>query len=326
MTCLKPIFSGRAASGLGLVAGLSALTFSPAPAHAVKCSFGTEEHLGFIQDLSIKGPWGEELYLGHKYSFQDLCFPYSITDEGYIIGIKGQKKYYNLSAAQIADYQKDGVLPKPLPSYQLSIVDYAIGNLLWILLASFLILIFFGRWRQRRQREALPFHAAGVELLTRGQFNAALQELTKASKLAPNAADILVNRGHAYAGLEKHDLALKDYTTAIRMNPNDVNALVSRATMSVERGNHDGAIIDLSKVIQLTQAELAYSSRGDVYAKMGDFQAALKDFGKAIEVNPASAGAHRMRAKVHRSMNREDLAQADEARANEIIAASAAMS
>jgi tetratricopeptide (TPR) repeat protein len=326
MTCSKPVFRGRPPAILGLIVGVSALALSAAPAHAAKCSFGTEEHLRFIQDLSIKGPWGEDLYLGHKFSFQDVCFPYSLTDDGYIIGIKGQKKYYKLTAAQIADYQKDGVLPTPLPAYQFSIADYVIGNLLWICIACFVMLGLFGRWRQKQQSRALPIYSAGVELLNRGQFAAALDEFTKAAKLAPKLPGILVNRGHAYAGLEMVDLALKDYTTAVRMNPNDVSALMSRATMSLMRGNHDGAIIDLSKVIQLTEAELAYASRGDVYAKMGDFEAALKDFGKAIEVNPASAGAHRMRAKLHRAMNREDLAQADEARANEVIAAPAAMS
>src|SRR5262245_56318378 len=53
-----------------------ALPVSSAPAHAVKLRFGTDDQLVKLQDVEFKGPQGELLYLGYKYSFHYFVLPY----------------------------------------------------------------------------------------------------------------------------------------------------------------------------------------------------------------------------------------------------------
>jgi hypothetical protein len=93
--------------------------------------FGTEDHLRPIQDVAFKGPKGEALYLGYKFSYHCFILPYSVSDEGYVLGVKGtDTTYYRLTKAQIEQLQASGQLPSPLPSYQLSTSDYVMGHML----------------------------------------------------------------------------------------------------------------------------------------------------------------------------------------------------
>lgn len=297
------------------------MTAFAAPAHAVKCRFGTEDHITHLRDTNLTSSDGNALYLGYRFTYRYLCLPYAMIDEGYVLGVKDQQRYHPLTATEIAGLQQQGSLPSPLPPNQHGVFDYVFGFFLWFVGLAVALWIWIAGRREKRQKQALPNLQAGVDLLNHGQFAAAADELTKAAKLAPKVPAILLYRGHAYANMNETDKALADYTAAVRMQPDYVDALVSRAGLSLKRGNQQGAIIDFDKVVDVTKAEMAYALRGDAYAKIGDFEAALKDFGCAIEVNPITVGARRMRAQVYRAINREDLAQADEAKANELSAA-----
>ena len=100
------------------------------PAHAAKIYFGTQDYLRPIQDVAIKGPNGEELYLGNKYSFHSFVMPYSLSDDGYILGVKGRNAIFLLDKTKIERFQASGPLPTPLPAYELSALDYVMGHLL----------------------------------------------------------------------------------------------------------------------------------------------------------------------------------------------------
>ena len=51
--------------------------------------------------------------------------------EGHILGVRGQQSYYRLDSADVTSFQARGLLPTPLPPYELSALDYAMGYLLW---------------------------------------------------------------------------------------------------------------------------------------------------------------------------------------------------
>ena len=76
-----------------------------APAQAAKLHFGTQEYLRQIQDVEVKGPKGEALYLGHKYSFHSFILPYRMTDDGYVLGVRGEQSYFRLNDANIKSMQ-----------------------------------------------------------------------------------------------------------------------------------------------------------------------------------------------------------------------------
>jgi uncharacterized protein len=118
---------------LAALALLCAL-MAASPAQAAKVYFGTQDHLNKIQDVDIKGPNGEELYLGYKYSISSFIAPYTLSDDGYILGIRGKNSYFEIDDAKIKALQAEGQLPTPLPKYEISTFDYLFGHLLWGLL------------------------------------------------------------------------------------------------------------------------------------------------------------------------------------------------
>ena len=100
---------------VALIALMAVSVLGAAPAQAAKLYFGTQEYLRQIQDVEVKGPKGEALYLGHKYSFHSFILPYRMTDDGYVLGVRGEQSYFRLDDANIKSMQARGQLPSPLP-------------------------------------------------------------------------------------------------------------------------------------------------------------------------------------------------------------------
>ena len=142
-----------------------------APAHALKVMFGTRDYLVTIQDVDIKGPAGETLYLGHKYAHHSFIAPYMLSDDGYILGVVGQNRYFKLDASLIEQFQASGKLPKPLPPYEISIIDYLFGYMLWLIIAGIAVAGYFSSRKAARAKEALPFAHAGLAHEQAGQLD-----------------------------------------------------------------------------------------------------------------------------------------------------------
>ena len=127
------------------------LTLAGTPAHAGKMMFGTSETINKIKDLQSKGPNGEALFLGYKLSRYSFVAPLYMTDDGYVIGIAGTDRFLPLDAASIADFQKSGELPNPLPAYDIPLFEYAFGYLLWVILPFIGLWIYLeGIWKRRK--------------------------------------------------------------------------------------------------------------------------------------------------------------------------------
>jgi hypothetical protein len=87
-----------------LIGILGALAASAAPAGAAaRMCFGIQEYLTPLRDVAIKNAAGEALYLGYKHSFHCFVLPYTVSDDGYVLGVKGGgNRYYRLDQARIA--------------------------------------------------------------------------------------------------------------------------------------------------------------------------------------------------------------------------------
>jgi hypothetical protein len=178
--------SGVARATLFLLALLCAFAGLAPPAAAAKMMFGTKEYLHKIQDLDLRGQNGEALYLGYKFSHHSFIAPYRTTDDGYILGVVGEQRYYPLTAALIERLQAQKRLPVPLPPYELSALDYFFGHLLWMILAGIAVFILFSILKQRRSKKALPFAQAGLAHHRAGNLDAAIAEYGKALEFARN--------------------------------------------------------------------------------------------------------------------------------------------
>ena len=330
MWCVR-LSRSRLPAALMVVGALIVLAASASPARAAKMYFGTREYLTLIQDVSIKGPNGEELYLGYKYSFYSFIMPYSVSDDGYILGVKGRQAYLHLDQAHIVAYQASGLLPSPLPPYRLSLLDYAMGHLLWIM--PFVILAIYGfnelrrrRWRERRQR-AYPHFVSGCQCDERGDLDQAISHYDKAIEIDPDFEVALVNRGASHGRRGDDERAVSDFTRAIKIGPKQatLQGLLNRAIAYQKIGYLDGAIADYTRVIKETNAAGAYVNRGNAFMSKDDYRKAVADYTKAIKLAPESAVAYQARSVAYAKQGNADLARADNATARRIAGESPVM-
>jgi tetratricopeptide (TPR) repeat protein len=293
--------------------------FAP-PALAAKIMFGAKEYLQKLQDTDIKSPQGESLYLGYKYSHHALILPYRTTDDGYILGVVGQQRYYALDAALIARLQAQRLLPSPLPPYSISWLDYLIGYLLWFIVAGIAASIPLAWLKRRRQKQATPFAEAGLAHHRSGNLDAAIAEYDEALKRHPKFVDVLMLRGDAHKARGEIDRAIGDYSKIILANAKNARALVARGAAFEAKSLLAFAIDDYTRAIKSSKAPIAYFMRGNAHLGSGDAKAAIKDYTSAIDKNNDFAAAYGNRALAYERVGRSDLAHADQQAAARITA------
>src|SRR5207253_7660725 len=107
------------------------------------------------------------------YSF---IMPYSLSDDGYILGVKGRDSYFRLNKADIEGFQARGQLPTPLPPYELSALDYAMGHILWAV--PIFVAGAFGvtALKRRRRQRALPYFNSALGHSQNGAFDQAIAD------------------------------------------------------------------------------------------------------------------------------------------------------
>jgi len=125
---------------------IALLTLVPnlASARRIGGIFGKSERIQKITDVDIKGTNGEDLYLAHKTTSLFIFMGVYMTDDGYVLGVKGGiDAYYPMDEEQIKKFQASGVLPTPLPPYKIELTEWLWGFSLWILLAVLAVIWFF---------------------------------------------------------------------------------------------------------------------------------------------------------------------------------------
>lgn len=100
--------------------------------------FGKDQKVKFIQDIPLKGPNDETLFLGHMVETRFFIAGIYVKDSGYALGVKGNGNsdfYYPLPEGEkLIILQQENLIPNPLPAYTLSTFDYAIGYSLWLII------------------------------------------------------------------------------------------------------------------------------------------------------------------------------------------------
>ena len=115
--------------------------------------FGDDVRINFIEDVTLKGNDSEALFLGYKTTTKFFLLGVYVTDDGYVLGIKGKEEYYDLPADKVTEFQSQGLLPNPLPPYQLATLDYVFGYSLWLALVALLAYGGFSVLRKRTKSE-----------------------------------------------------------------------------------------------------------------------------------------------------------------------------
>jgi tetratricopeptide (TPR) repeat protein len=174
-----------------------------------------------------------------------------------------------------------------------------------------------------------PLALRGFIRLERRELVAARGDLDRAHELAPGDATVLSTR----AGLRRlqgdEAGALADYGEALALAPDDLVAAFGRAQLLSARGDAASALADLDRVLaarpdgsddELVQVE-ALIARAMLHGRAGRFDAAVGDAERALQLDPRSGHAYRVRAEVRIARGDTSGAESDLRRALELLPA-----
>ena len=117
------------------VLAILALSATQADARRGVLQFGMQEDVHFLQNIRLKGPRGQMLYLGYITRTQNFFLPIYVTDGGYALATGDREGYFPVpTGAELARLQEAGALPNPLPPYRLTVGNYVMGYFLWMML------------------------------------------------------------------------------------------------------------------------------------------------------------------------------------------------
>ena len=104
--------------------------------------------------------------------------------------------------------------------------------------------IHWGPEARQKRREAAIHNNRGLAYGEKGDYDSAIEALTKAIELNPNYAAAYNNRGNAYRDNGNFDRAIADYTKAIELKPDFVEAYNHRDDAYYAKGDYDHAIVE----------------------------------------------------------------------------------
>jgi len=173
----------------------------------------------------------------------------------------------------------------------------------------------------KTELSVLPYLNRGKYLMTtKGDFEAALKDYSRAVQLKPDNPEPLKSRGKAYfmmAGMEKNknqmasllELAVKDYTEALtKPDLNDQSksdAYASRAAAYGMAGMYEQCIADATQSIKLDpKNKSGYANRSNAYLNTGQFEYALNDYAEYLNIDPNSAEFWYERGMLQRTLTR----------------------
>jgi tetratricopeptide (TPR) repeat protein len=126
----------------------------------------------------------------------------------------------------------------------------------------------------------------GLALFEEGKTEEAIDHYNTAIRIKP---DVLVyfNRGNAFSKVGQYQRAIEDLSRVIHWKPDYTSAYSNRGVAYHELGQYQQAIEDYNKAIRLEpNYASAYSNRGITYHKLGQYQQAIEDYNEAIRLEP----------------------------------------
>ena len=141
---------------LGLVVALVVVAF--AGQAWAWTPFGTDERITRLEDVGLTTPGGDALFIGYKISTVYFIGGVYVSNDGYVLGLRATPKYYvdMPPPDMLAEFQRKGMLPNPLPPYRMEFGDYLKGFSLWLVVlpiaAAYLYVLFIIRGGGRRRR------------------------------------------------------------------------------------------------------------------------------------------------------------------------------
>lgn len=125
----------------------------------------------------------------------------------------------------------------------------------------------------------------GIFQLRQGDYEKAIELLSKAIEDNAKDTDAYYNRGVARQHIKLDSLSIFDYGKVVELRPTDFEAYGNRGVAKMRLGKNDEAIEDYKKAIKVNpNFALAYSNMGNAYRIKLDFDKACESWKKALEL------------------------------------------
>ncbi|MBZ2169977.1 M48 family metalloprotease [Marinobacter sp. F4216] len=135
----------------------------------------------------------------------------------------------------------------------------------------------------RKLQPAYDAHDKARKLASEGKTYEALEEITKAIKLAPDEALFYSLRGQIYKQQKKPDQASKDFDKAVSLYPEMFLYRLYNGMNALELNNLDEARENLTQANRVVPTSIGFLRMGDVAAKQGKKDEAAGYYRKAAE-------------------------------------------
>jgi tetratricopeptide (TPR) repeat protein len=170
-----------------------------------------------------------------------------------------------------------------------------------------------------QQRSSESYLDQGYYFASKGQYDQAISDYTKALEINPRYIEAYNNRGLAYASKGQYDEAISDYNKALKINPRYIEAYNNRGNAYLNKGQYDDAISDYNKILKIeSRYAVAYYNRGVAYNAKDQYDQAISDFGKALEIMPGFGAAYGNRARAYYLKKNYDKSWDDVKKAQEL--------
>lgn len=152
----------------------------------------------------------------------------------------------------------------------------------------------------------------GNALITRRDYDKAIEAFSTAIALDPDSALILNSRGLAYERKGQDDLAMADYNLALQKRPTYGVPYNNRGVIQLRRGALQSALDDFNLSIRFApKLLLGWTNRARVRTLMKDYNGAIADFAEAEKIDPAAPQIAANRCITYGLMGKYDQAFAD---------------
>jgi tetratricopeptide (TPR) repeat protein len=137
----------------------------------------------------------------------------------------------------------------------------------------------------KEQGVPLLFYQRGYAFFTKGRFDRAIADFSRAVELYPSFDKAYMMLGASYGEVGLLDKAIENSSKAIMINPDAYMAYNDRAVVYLLTRQYDNALGDFNKAIELNRSyALPYLNRGRLFLERGNRMLAMADFQKACEL------------------------------------------
>ena len=136
-------------------------------------------------------------------------------------------------------------------------------------------------------------YEASQQAAKQGDFKAEAADTSPIVQADSQDPDAYIAQAYAYSNAGKNDQAIEDMSRAIELEPQASMYLVIRSQLYTRVGRLDLALDDANSVIDLAPHSAdSYSNRGFIYLVSGNSDMALADLSQAIKLDPNVALFH----------------------------------